>query len=89
MKISARCSSIAPSLTLALTAKAKALRAEGRDVLSFGAGEPDFDTPDFIKQVAIDDLKAGKTKYTEAKGGPEILASVQRALKRDYGLEYS
>ena len=89
MKISARCSSIAPSLTLALTAKAKALRAEGRDVLSFGAGEPDFDTPDFIKQVAIEDLQAGKTKYTAAKGGPEILGAVQRALKRDYGLEYS
>src|SRR5690606_31055495 len=73
---------------LALTAKAKAMRAEGIDVMSFGAGEPDFDTPDFIKQAAIEDLKAGKTKYTAAKGGPEILESVQFLLKRDYQLEY-
>lgn len=88
MKISARCSALSPSLTLALTAKAKALRAEGRDVLSFGAGEPDFDTPDFVKEAAIEDLRAGKTKYTAAKGGPEILDAVVHALKRDYGLDY-
>jgi len=88
MKIAKRLQQLTPSLTLALTAKAKALRAQGKDVLSFGAGEPDFDTPDFIKQVAIDDLRAGKTKYTAAKGGPEILEAIQKALERDYGLKY-
>lgn len=88
MKISQRASKLSPSLTLALTAKAKALKAEGRDILSFGAGEPDFDTPDFIKQVAIEDIQAGRTKYTAAKGGPEILAAVRQALQRDYGLEF-
>lgn len=88
MKISARVSRLSPSLTLALTAKAKAMRAEGIDVLSFGAGEPDFDTPDFVKEIAIEDIKAGKTKYTAAKGGPEILESVKVALAKDYGLEY-
>ncbi len=89
MKISKRASSLKPSLTLALTAKAKALKAEGIDVVSFGAGEPDFDTPEFIKDVAIEDLRAGKTKYTAAKGGPEILDSVVKALKRDYELDYT
>ena len=88
MKVSQRVSSLTPSLTLALTAKAKAMKAEGIDVVSFGAGEPDFDTPDFIKDVAIEDLRAGRTKYTAAKGGPEILNGVQEALKRDYSLEY-
>lgn len=88
MKVSQRCSRLSPSLTLALTAKAKALKGQGVDVVSFGAGEPDFDTPDFIKQVAIEDLNAGRTKYTAAKGGPEILEAVQHALQRDYGLKY-
>lgn len=88
MKVSQRLQSLTPSLTLALTAKAKAMRAEGIDVMSFGAGEPDFDTPEFIKQVAIDDIQAGRTKYTAAKGGPEILEAVQHALKADYGLDY-
>ena len=76
-------------MTLALTAKAKALKAQGLDVVSFGAGEPDFDTPDFIKNVAIEDIKAGRTKYTPAKGGPEIIESVRFALDRDYGLDYT
>lgn len=85
MKISQRVASLTPSLTLALTAKAKTIP----DVVSFGAGEPDFDTPDFIKDVAIADLKAGKTKYTAAEGGPEVLKAVAATLKRDYNLEYS
>jgi aspartate aminotransferase len=89
MKIAARVAKMTPSITLALTAKAKALKAQGIPVLSFGAGEPDFDTPDFIKQAAIEDLQAGKTKYTDAKGGPEIIEAVRTALKRDYGLEYA
>jgi aspartate aminotransferase len=89
MKIAARVAKMTPSITLALTAKAKALKAQGIPVLSFGAGEPDFDTPDFIKQAAIEDLQAGKTKYTAAEGGPEIIGAVRMALKRDYGLEYA
>ncbi|MCB2153990.1 pyridoxal phosphate-dependent aminotransferase [bacterium] len=89
MKISNRVASLEPSMTLALTAKAKALKAQGVDVMSFGAGEPDFDTPEFIKNIAIEDIKAGRTKYTPAKGGPEIIESVRQALERDYGLEYT
>lgn len=88
MKIAKRAAVIKPSLTLALTAKAKAMKAEGIDVLSFGSGEPDFDTPDFIKQVAIDDLNKGFTKYTAERGGPELLKAVCETLKRDYKLEY-
>ncbi len=88
MKISQRVSSLSASLTLALTAKAKALKAQGIDIASFGAGEPDFDTPDFIKEIAIEDLRAGKTKYTPAKGGPEIIDAVRQALEKDYGLKY-
>lgn len=88
MKVSQRCASLTPSLTLALTAKAKALRAQGLDIMSFEAGEPDFDTPEFIKAAAIEDLKAGRTKYTGASGGPEIIEAVRVGLKRDYGLEY-
>ncbi len=89
MKIASRVAKMTPSITLALTAKAKALKAQGIPVLSFGAGEPDFDTPDFIKQAAIEDLQAGKTKYTDAKGGPDIIESVRGTFTRDYGLDYT
>jgi len=80
---------LAPSATLAVTARAAALRAQGIDVISFGAGEPDFDTPQRIKDAAIRALRAGKTKYTDAAGIPELRAAVSLALKRDRGLEYS
>jgi len=88
MKISRNASVLSPSLTLALTAKAKAMAAEGIDVVSFGAGEPDFDTPDFIKQVAIEDLNKGLTKYTAERGGPDLMKAICETLKRDYNLEY-
>ncbi len=88
MKISKRAAVIKPSMTLALTAKAKAMKAEGIDVVGFGAGEPDFDTPDFIKEVAIEDLNNGVTKYTAARGGPDLLKAVCETLDRDYGLAY-
>ncbi|HMX61925.1 MAG TPA: aminotransferase class I/II-fold pyridoxal phosphate-dependent enzyme [Candidatus Sumerlaeota bacterium] len=88
MKISKRAAVIKPSLTLALTAKAKAMQAQGIDVVSFGAGEPDFDTPDFIKNVAIEDLQKGVTKYTAERGGPDLLKAVCETLQRDYGLKY-
>ena len=80
---------LAPSATLAVTAKAQALRAQGVDVISFGAGEPDFDTPERIKDAAIRALRAGKTKYTDPAGIPELRAAVCQAFKRDQGLEYS
>lgn len=88
MKISKRAATIQPSMTLALTAQAKAMKAEGIDVVGFGAGEPDFDTPDFIKQAAIDDLNKGVTKYTPVRGTPDLIKAIVETLDRDYGLEY-
>lgn len=77
-----------PSPTVALTAKARAMRAQGIDVISFGAGEPDFDTPERVKAAAIRALREGHTKYTEAAGIPELRAAVCAKLKRDNGLDY-
>jgi aspartate aminotransferase len=79
---------LAPSSTLAVQAKAKALRAQGIDVISFGAGEPDFDTPARIKAAAVRAMEAGQTKYTEVGGVPELRAAVCTKLKRDNGLDY-
>lgn len=89
MKIAARVANMTPSLTLKLNALANSMKAKGIPVMSFGAGEPDFDTPDFIKEIAIADLKKGRTKYTDARGGAELLDAVKTALKRDYNLEYA
>lgn len=88
IKISKNAGALSPSLTLALTAKAKAMKAEGIDVIGFGAGEPDFDTPDFVKQAAIEDLRNGVTKYTPVKGTPGLLQAIAETLDRDYGLSY-
>ncbi len=77
-----------PSLTLAINAKAAKLKSEGRDVVAFGAGEPDFDTPDFIKDAAIEAIHKGLTKYTPASGTQELKAAVCEKLKRDNNLEY-
>ena len=71
-----RLKTLAPSSTLAIQAKAKAMRAQGLDVLSFSAGEPDFDTPERIKEAAVCALKLGHTKYTEVPGIPELRAAV-------------
>jgi aspartate aminotransferase len=80
---------IKPSPTIAVTDKARALKAAGRDVIGLGAGEPDFDTPDNIKQAAIDAIKAGKaSKYTAVDGIPELKAAIARKFKRDNGLDY-
>ncbi|MCD6385605.1 pyridoxal phosphate-dependent aminotransferase [Candidatus Sumerlaeota bacterium] len=89
MKVSKRVQQISESLTLALTAKAKQLRQEGVDVIGFGAGEPDFDTPEHIKEVAIADLKNGFTKYTPASGIPELKQAVCDKLRTENGLEYT
>ena len=83
-----RIKALAPSPTLAIQAKAKAMRAQGIDVISFGAGEPDFDTPERIKEAAIRAIRKGHTKYTDASGIVELREAVCRKLKRDNGLDY-
>ncbi len=80
---------VAPSPTLAVDAKAKALQAAGGDVCGFGAGEPDFDTPDFIKEACIAALKAGQTKYAPTPGIPELRAAIAARYLADYGLKYA
>ena len=84
-----RLKTLQPSPTLAMQAKAKAMRAQGIDVISFGAGEPDFDTPRRIKDAAVRAIESGQTKYTEVGGIPELRAAVCQKLKRDLGLEYA
>jgi aspartate aminotransferase len=83
-----RLRSLAPSSTLAVQAKAKELRSRGVDVISFGAGEPDFDTPERIKEAAREAMRRGHTKYTEVGGVPELRAAVCAKLKRDQDLAY-
>jgi aspartate aminotransferase len=80
---------VQPSATLAVTQKARDLRAQGVDVISLGAGEPDFDTPDHIKDAAIEAIRAGKTKYTAVDGIPELKAAIVAKFKRENGLEYA
>lgn len=89
MKVSKRAQQVPPSATLAVTARAKELKAQGVDVVGFGAGEPDFDTPEYIKQAAIDALKAGKTKYTPASGTVELKKAIAEKLKKDNDLDYA
>ncbi|MFZ0267248.1 pyridoxal phosphate-dependent aminotransferase [Caulobacter sp.] len=79
---------IAPSATIAISAKARALKATGRDIIALSAGEPDFDTPDNIKDAAIAAIKAGKTKYTDPDGMPELKAAICAKFKRENGLDY-
>ncbi len=78
---------ISPSPTLAVDAKAKALKAAGEDVCGFAAGEPDFDTPDFIKEACAAALKAGKTKYAPTPGIPELRAAIAGRYADDYGFK--
>ncbi len=86
--LSTRVTAVKPSVTLAIAAKAKAMRAQGLDVISLSAGEPDFDTPQFIKDSAIQALQKGATKYTPETGTPEIKQAVIRKFKRDQGLTF-
>ncbi|MEH2230675.1 MAG: pyridoxal phosphate-dependent aminotransferase [Nostoc sp.] len=88
MKLAARVSQVTPSLTLAIAAKAKVLKAEGIDVCSFSAGEPDFDTPAHIKAAAVKALEEGKTKYGAAAGEPKLREAIAHKLKTDNGLDY-
>ena len=84
-----RLSRIKPSPTIAVTQKARELKAAGRDVISLGAGEPDFDTPDHIKQAAADAIARGETKYTAVDGIPELKQAISEKFKRDNGLDYA
>ena len=88
MKLSKRAHMIKPSPTLAITAKAKAMRAQGIDVISFSAGEPDFDTPQHIKAAAIAALQEGFTKYTPAGGIDELKQSICAKLQQDNSVQY-
>jgi aspartate aminotransferase len=87
-KISRRAASLSPSLTLAIDSKAKQMKAEGQDVVGFGAGEPDFDTPQHIKDAAVAALAAGFTKYTPSSGLPELRQAIADKFKRENGLAY-
>jgi aspartate aminotransferase len=79
---------ISPSQTIGMSTKARELKAKGRDIISLSAGEPDFDTPDNIKEAAIKALREGKTKYTDVDGIPELKAAIVAKFKRENGLEY-
>ena len=87
-KISRRAAALSPSLTLAIDSKAKQMKADGQDVVGFGAGEPDFDTPQHIKDAAAKALAAGFTKYTPAAGIPELRQAIADKHKRENGLVY-
>ena len=87
-RISKRAASLAPSLTLAIDSKAKQMKAEGQDVVGFGAGEPDFDTPQHIKDAAIKALNEGFTKYTASAGIPELREAIADKFRRENNLTY-
>ena len=89
MKLSERVQAIKPSPTLAVTARAAQLKAQGKNIVGLGAGEPDFDTPQHIKDAAIRALAAGQTKYTPVAGTPSLKQAVCAKFKRDNGLDYT
>ncbi|OEH84814.1 aspartate aminotransferase [Desulfuribacillus stibiiarsenatis] len=88
MKLSKRVETLTPSTTLAITAKAKELKQQGINVISFGAGEPDYNTPEHIIEVAYQSMKDGQTKYTPAAGLPELRKAICAKLKADNNLQY-
>ena len=81
-------SRIQPSATIAISTKAMELKAAGRDVIGLSAGEPDFDTPDNIKEAAIKAIREGRTKYTPVDGVPELKRAICAKFERDNGLKY-
>ncbi|MFA7083954.1 MAG: pyridoxal phosphate-dependent aminotransferase [Arcobacteraceae bacterium] len=89
MKIAKRMEILSPSVTMAITALGRELKAQGKDILSFSAGEPDFDTPDIIKEAAIQAIQAGHTKYTAVEGITETKQAIINKLKKDHGLNYA
>ncbi len=88
-RLSERLKKINPSSTLAITSKAKKLKAEGKDIVTLAAGEPDFDTPDFVKDAGVAAIKAGFTKYTPTTGIPELKKLISNKFKTDNHLEYA
>src|SRR6188472_4709330 len=88
MEISERAAQLSPSLTLSIDSKAKAMKAEGIDICGFGAGEPDFDTPEHIKAAAIAALEGGFTKYTPSSGLPELRQAIADKLAADNNIGY-
>jgi len=89
MQTSAALQRIQPSATLAMTSRVFELKRQGIDVIGLGAGEPDFDTPEFVKEAAIEAIRAGKTKYTNVDGTPELKAAIVAKFARDNGLTYA
>ena len=89
MELSKRAMSIKPSTTMAISSRAAEMKAAGLNVVAFGAGEPDFDTPAHIRQAGIDAIKGGQTRYTPAAGTPALRQAVCDKLKRDNGLDYA
>ncbi|MEN8717037.1 MAG: pyridoxal phosphate-dependent aminotransferase [Sulfurovum sp.] len=89
MKIAERMENLSPSVTMAITALGRELKAQGKDILSFSAGEPDFNTPEVIKQAAIQAIIDGHTKYTAVEGIPETKQAIITKLKRDHGIQYN
>ncbi|ADG93720.1 aminotransferase class I and II [Arcobacter nitrofigilis DSM 7299] len=89
MKIAKRMENLSPSVTMAITALGRELKAQGKDILSFSAGEPDFDTPDIVKQAAIKAIQDGHTKYTAVEGITETKKAIITKLKKDHGLNYN
>ncbi|MBS1110650.1 MAG: aminotransferase class, partial [Anaeromyxobacteraceae bacterium] len=88
MRLAKRLDAVKPSPTLAITAKAKELKAKGIDVVGFGAGEPDFDTPKAIKQAAIAAIDQGFTKYTPTNGIPELREAIAKRIAQEHGIAY-
>jgi aspartate aminotransferase len=88
-RLAERLKKINPSSTLAITSKAKKLKSAGKDIVNFAAGEPDFDTPDFIKEAAIQAIQSGFTKYTPTTGTAELKKLICQKFKKDNSLEYS
>ena len=88
MELAQRATILSPSLTLSIDSKAKAMKAEGIDVCGFGAGEPDFDTPEHIKAAAMASLDGGFTKYTPSSGTPDLRQAISDKFKADNGLDY-
>ncbi len=88
MKLANRMDLLSESITIAITTLSRELKAQGKDIVSFSAGEPDFDTPQKIKDAAVAALNNGETKYTAVEGTPEVKAAIVEKLKRDNGLDY-
>lgn len=88
IKLAQRVKALTPSSTLAITAKAKELRAQGHDIIGLGAGEPDFNTPQYIIDAAVKSMNEGHTKYTPSAGLPALRKAIVEKIKRDQGIDY-